>query len=291
MSAAPAAELKAGQPRSEADAAFLTRFDTVMRVPIIISALLPLVIAPESNGWAGIIVGVATWLVFLTDYIVHARHTVHYRRTRLGLFDLGVVILTAPWFLLPGLQAGRFIVVVRLARLARVVMANRRSRRLFGTLGRVAVIALLVVVVGALVAYHAEHPVNHEFATYGDSLWWAIVTLTTVGYGDIVPITPTGRWVAVMIMITGVAVLGLLSGSLASFFRGGESRDATSTSKDGEGEPEAGEPTPATRLPDGALQALVHEVSALRAQVEALSERLPLHPGGGDPSGAPDGEP
>ncbi len=237
----------------------------------------------------GHIVGVATWLVFLADYIVHARHTVHYRRTRLGLFDLGVVILTAPWFLLPGLQAGRFIVVVRLARLARVVMANRRSRRLFGMLGRVAVIALLVVVVGALVAYHAEHPVNHEFATYGDSLWWAIVTLTTVGYGDIVPITPTGRWVAVTIMITGVAVLGLLSGSLASFFRGGESRDDMSAAKGGEGVSEAGEPTQAPDLPDGALQALVHEVSALRAQVEALSERLPLQPGGGDPSGAPDG--
>ena len=146
-------------------------------------------------------------------------------------------------------------------------------------------IALLVVVVGALVAYHAEHPVNHEFATYGDSLWWAIVTLTTVGYGDIVPITPTGRWVAVMIMITGVAVLGLLSGSLASFFRGGESRDATSTSKDSEGEPEAGEPTPATRLPDGALQALVHEVSALRAPGGVALRAPPAPPGRGRPLG------
>ena len=50
-------------------------------------------------------------------------------------------------------------------------------------------------------------------------MWWATVTLTTVGYGDIVPETPTGRWAAVMIMITGVGVLGLLAGSLASFFR------------------------------------------------------------------------
>jgi hypothetical protein len=51
-----------------------------------------------------------------------------------------------------------------------------------------------VVVLGSLVAYHAEHPTNPGFATIGDALWWGIVTLTTVGYGDIVPKTPAGRW-------------------------------------------------------------------------------------------------
>jgi voltage-gated potassium channel len=287
VSVGPAKEVQAGQPRSEADAAFLARFDSVMRIPIILSALLPLIIAPQSSGWIGIVVGIASWLVFLADYVAHARHLVHYRRTRLGLFDLGVVILTAPWFLLPGLQAGRFIVVVRLARLARVVMASRRSRRLFNTLGRVGLIALLIVVVGAAVAYHAEHPVNHQFATYGDSLWWAIVTLTTVGYGDIVPVTPTGRWVAVAIMITGIAVLGLLSGSLASFFRG-DTKDANGT-EPGTGTPDAADPAEGPQPDGSALQALVHEVSALRAQVEALSERLPVQAGGSDPAGGSEG--
>jgi voltage-gated potassium channel len=76
-----------------------------------------------------------------------------------------------------------------------------------------------VVVLGSLVAYHAEHPTNPGFATIGDAFWWGIVTLTTVGYGDVVPTTTTGRWAAVTIMITGIAVLGLLAGSLASFFR------------------------------------------------------------------------
>ncbi len=54
-----------------------------------------------------------------------------------------------------------------------------------------------VLVTGSLVAYYAEHPANPEFATVGDALWWGIVTLTTVGYGDIVPKTPTGRFAAV----------------------------------------------------------------------------------------------
>ena len=73
--------------------------------------------------------------------------------------------------------------------------------------------------IGAAVAYRAEHPTNPGFATYGDALWWAVVTLTTVGYGDIVPKTEGGRITGVMIMVTGIAVLGVLAGSLASFFR------------------------------------------------------------------------
>ena len=178
-----------------------------------------------------------------------------------------MVVATAPWFLLPGAQAGRFVVLLRLARLARLAMASKGSRRLFDRLGRVAVVAGGVLVIGSLVAYYAEHHTNPEFATVGDALWWGIVTLTTVGYGDIVPKTPTGRWAAVTIMITGIAVLGMLAGSLASFFR--LDQDDTAA-----GSP-AGEPaSPAVTANDAALQALAAEVSALRRQLEALTERL-----------------
>jgi voltage-gated potassium channel len=187
-------EHRPGQPRSARDAAFLERFDTRMRLPIIVSAILPLIVAPESHDWIGAVVGITTWLVFVVDYVVHARHLEHYGRTGLGRFDLFVVIATAPWFLLPGAQAGEFVVLLRLARLA---MVSKGSRRLFDRLGRIAVVAGGVLVTGSVVAYYAEHPTNPGFATVGDALWWGIVTLTTVGYGDIVPKTPTGRFAAV----------------------------------------------------------------------------------------------
>ena len=159
-------------------------------------------------------------MVFVIDFVVHERLLQRYLSSRLGKFDLLIVVFTAPWFLLPGaVSGGGIIVVLRLARLARLVVASKRARQLFDRIGRVAVVAVSVMTAGAVVAYYAEHPVNPEFATFGDSLWWAIVTLTTVGYGDIVPETTTGRVASVMIMLTGVAVLGLLAGTLASFFR------------------------------------------------------------------------
>jgi len=245
----------------------MERFNARMRVPIIVSAILPLLIVPEAGDWVGVVVGIVTWLVFLVDYVVHVRHLERYGRTGLGRFDLFVVIATAPWFLLPGAHAGGFVVLLRLARLARLAMASRGAHRLFQRLGRVAAIAVGVVVVGSLVAYHAEHPTNPGFATVGDALWWGIVTLTTVGYGDIVPETTAGRWAAVTIMITGVAVLGLLAGALASFFRLDQGETAAG--------PLADEPADTAAAPtDAALQALTAEVAALRYQVETLARRL-----------------
>ena len=270
MDAALAAEIQPGQPRSEKDADYLVRYDRRMRIPIIVSAILPLIIIPQDNGWVGIVVGVVTWLVFAVDYVVHVRRRSHYGRTWFGRFDLFVVLATAPWFLIPGLQStGQFVVLLRLVRLARLVVASRGTRRLFERLGRVAVIAVAVVVLGSLVAYHAEHPVNSQFATIGDAFWWGIVTLTTVGYGDVVPITETGRWAGVMIMIAGIAVLGTLAGSLSSFFR----VDDTTNAEPG--------PQPANDN-DSALASLTAEVSALRRQVEVLAD---LMTSGGEPAG------
>ena len=276
-----------GEPRSPESAAFLARYDTVMRIPIIVSAILPLIVVPQSSGWLGIVVGVSTWIVFLVDYVVHVRNISQYRKTRYGRFDLFVVIATAPWFLIPGLQPGRFVVFLRLARLARLVVASKGARRLFERLGRVAAVAIGVTFFGSLVAYYAEHPTNPEFATFGDSLWWGIVTLTTVGYGDIVPKTATGRWAAVCSMFTGIAVLGVLAGSLSSFFRLTPGADDGATA-----EPEAGAPrdgaasarsAPAPNL-EATLLALTQEVAALRGQVEELAGRLS---GGNRPTNSP----
>ena len=84
------------------------------------------------------VVFIASWLVFLVDLVVHERRLVHYLSTWLGRFDLLVVVLTAPWFIILGPGDGKFVILIRLARVARVVMATRGARRLFERLGAVA---------------------------------------------------------------------------------------------------------------------------------------------------------
>ena len=255
-----------GAARSPEDAAYLATFEKRMQLPIILSAILPLLFVPgDSTGKAGIVgvvVGVVSWLVFLVDYIVHQRRTNHLTRTGRGKFDLIVVIFTAPWFLLPGAQTGAWVLELRLARLIRVLLVSKGARRLLERVGSIALVALGVVLIGAYIAYRAEHPTNPGFATFGDALWWGLVTLTTVGYGDIVPHTTVGRWAGAFIMVTGIGVLGLLSGSLASFFR--PSDDATASTADAPGDAPPADP----------MGALVEQIAALREQVTDLTTRL-----------------
>jgi voltage-gated potassium channel len=265
-----------GTPRDAKAAAALARYDRRAPIPLILSAVLPLVVAPQPGNPVSIIIGVVSWAVFVVDFVVHQRLLRRYLGTRLGKFDLLIVVLTAPWFLLPGSwPGGGFVVLLRLARLARLVVASKRARQLFDRIGRVAVVAVSVMVAGAVVAYYAEHPVNPEFATFGDSLWWSIVTLTTVGYGDIVPETTTGRIAAVMIMLTGVAVLGLLAGTLASFFRLQPTGSATAKTNPDLAPPATGlaaTPETATSPSPLGFDQVLTELTELRTQVAELTE-------------------
>jgi voltage-gated potassium channel len=95
-----------------------------------------------------------------------------------------------------------------------------------GPLLSVLVIFLMVVFLASVAEYYLEHDVQP--ATFGSvpaALWWAVVTLTTTGYGDVVPITPLGRMVAAMVMISGLGVFGLWTGILATGFAAETRRD------------------------------------------------------------------
>ncbi|BCJ75337.1 hypothetical protein CS0771_48810 [Catellatospora sp. IY07-71] len=261
---AAAAGPRRGQPRDAAAAAALATYDRRARIPIILSAVLPLIVVPEQGNWIAILINVVSWLVFVADFFVHQRLFVNYLGTRLGRFDLAIVLLTAPWFLLSGAQGGGIVVVLRLARLGRLLIATKGVRHLFARLGRVAIVAGAVLLVGAAMAFYAERPVNPEFATFGDAVWWAVVTLTTVGYGDIVPITTAGRVDGAAIMIMGVALLGLLAGSLASFF-GLEPKSSGA-------EPEPPHDPVLAELAQ--LRAEVKELAGLRDQLAVLTRQL-----------------
>lgn len=154
-----------GKPRDRSAAAAIERYYRRAEIPLVLSALLPLVAVPQPGNPVSVAIGIVTWLVFVVDFTVHERLLVHYPRTGLGKFDLAIVVLDAPWFLLPGATAGGTVVVLRLARLARLVLAGKGARDPFAPLGRVAVVACSVLLIGAVTAFYAEHLLNPSLRT------------------------------------------------------------------------------------------------------------------------------
>ncbi|MCV2396176.1 potassium channel family protein [Actinotalea sp. M2MS4P-6] len=117
--------------------------------------------------------------------------------------------------------------------------------------------ALALVLIGALAELDAEKGApDASIVTFGDSLWWAITTVTTVGYGDLYPVTPAGRFVAAALMIVGISVLGVVTASVAAWLVEAAER-ARETGKEVQAELEAEETkeTGETEEPEEAAKA------------------------------------
>jgi voltage-gated potassium channel len=265
------AEKLADRARSEADLRKLSEFEQRTRVPLVLSAILPIVVAfsrATTDSGVSIAVNVVTWIVFVVDLAVHMRYIRHYLRTGTGIFDLVVVLLTAPWFLVPGLGGAEFLQLARVARLLRIIAVTPKAKLIAQRLGQVGIVVGGMLLFCSWAAYIAEHATNPGFATYGDALWWGIVTLTTVGYGDIVPKTTAGRVAGVFLMITAIATLGIISGTLASFFAPADRGADAAT-------------TPAA---EGTNAQIIAQLTSLRDQLAALEAKLPPAPGSSETS-------
>jgi voltage-gated potassium channel len=178
-------------------------------VPILHHTASPL----ERHLCTGLLVG--TWAAFGVDYVARL-YLDTARRKHVNWYVLDFLILVVPIF-----PFFRFLRVLRLLMLFRVV--NRKAA--VALQGRVAAYvggtATLVILCGALAELDAERhshvaggPKIHGF---GDAMWWAVSTVTTVGYGDTYPTTVQGRLVAVGLMFSGIALIGLVTASFASW--------------------------------------------------------------------------
>ena len=122
------------------------------------------------------------------------------------------------------LRAGRLL---RLIRLLRVIRAFRSSRNLVnhifankaqGAFTSISVIAILLVIFSAIGILQVENDPNSNIKTAEDAIWWAYVTITTVGYGDKFPVTTEGRIIAAILMTAGVGLFGTFTAFDASWF-------------------------------------------------------------------------
>lgn len=196
----------------------LARWEHRTAPVMLVAAILPIVVGLAGRK-TGLWIDLASWFVFVVDLVVHLRLRPSHLRTKLGVFDLVIVVLTAPWYLIPGFDNGRLLSLVRLGRLARVFLAGAQTQQLRALARRLGAAALssIVLMVCCAVVVKAVEPASSGYETYGDALWWTVVTFTTVGYGDLFPVTGTGRLAGVLLMLGGIALIGSLAGTLGSF--------------------------------------------------------------------------
>ncbi len=150
----------------------------------------------------------ATWIVFAVDYVV--RLTITERRGRWfvrHLLDLAIVALP----MLRPLRLMRFLTI--LALIQRGAGARLRGQVIVYTIGA----TVLLILITALAVLDAEQDDGGNIRTFGEAVWWALVTLASVGYGDYYPVTAAGRTIAGGLMVAGVALLGAVTATLASW--------------------------------------------------------------------------
>lgn len=207
------------------------KVEKFFEVPVMISVLMliPVLIieySEQSLDSVALFLNWGIWIVFLLEYIIllyFAENKLEYIKTH--KIELIIVLFSFP--IVPeGLQSTGFL---RFARLPRLLNALRffRLAALLGKFGstvksifnskglRFIVYATIgIVLFFGFLFYISEPNVN----SYSDGLWWALVTITTVGYGDITPLTNLGRIIASSLMIMGIGFIATITAAVSSYF-------------------------------------------------------------------------
>ncbi|KUJ36332.1 ion channel [Streptomyces sp. NPDC093228] len=222
-------------------------FAVAYAVPIVdSSASRSLTVACTVTEWL-------VWGAFAADYLVRLAIAPHRKEfVRTHWLDLCAVVL-------PLLQP------LRLLRLVSTLMLVGRRARMASQIRLTTYVAGAVVgllMFGSLAVLSVERDSPHgNIKTLGDAVWWSFTTMTTVGYGDHAPTTGLGRILAVGLMLSGIALLGVVTANIAAWFIARFEKDDVEE-----------------RRQTAAIEALTEEVRALRAEVAALSGPPVPHP-------------
>lgn len=206
-------------------AAGLLEWPLVVLALLVIPALVVETRAESAQLRAGAVV--ANWIIwcgFAVDFAIRWAAARRWSYLREAWFDFALLVVTPPFGVPAYLQGARSLRALRALRLLRTVavagMGIRLARRLFGRrkFHYVAALALVVIGIGAVGVYTVEGGLNPSVGSLGDALWWAMVTATTVGYGDVSPVTVEGRLIAVALMLVGIGVIGVFTATVAGYF-------------------------------------------------------------------------
>ncbi|MFJ8583779.1 potassium channel family protein [Streptomyces sp. NPDC093595] len=247
------------------------RWESRTRVPLLGLAVLfgvayavPIVAPDAAPGVhrACLAVEWVVWGAFTVDYVVRlVLAPGRWEFVRRHPLDLVAVVL-------PLIQPLRLLRVV-----STLLLMGRRARMApqitLTTYVAGSVVGLLMF--GSLAVLHVERNApDGNIKTLGDAVWWSFTTMTTVGYGDHAPTTGLGRVLAVGLMLSGIALLGVVTANIAAWFISRFERDDAEE-----------------RRQTALLEALTQEVKDLRAEVARLSEGVPPQRSAATPSDRP----
>ena len=213
------------------------RFEWVVLVATL--ALIPVQVIEletSSSGWRNFAFAAnwVIWAIFVAEMVFIL--TLAPRKAaalRAHWLDVTIIVVTAPPFgrFLSSLRLVRLVRLIRLARLTAILTRVVQRERVVssGAAFRfVAVLTVAAVVVGGSVEALVD---THDFPSTWDGIWWAVVTVTTVGYGDLYPKSVDGRIIGMVVMLAGIGFLAVLTASIASTFvktdRGAEYEELT----------------------------------------------------------------
>ncbi|MDX1681867.1 MAG: ion transporter, partial [Phycisphaeraceae bacterium] len=207
----------------EADTPTGKAFDVLLLVAILASTIAVMLETVESLAQEyGTLLTTVEWIftvLFTIEYVLRlicVRRPGRYARSFFGVVDLVSFLPTYVSLIIPGAQT---LLVVRLLRLLRIFRILKLARFLHGAAelrkavyqAREKIVVFLFTVVTVVCVmgsamYMIEHPYNDGFASIPQSMYWAIVTMTTVGYGDVTPVTVAGKLLASLIILIGYAL-------------------------------------------------------------------------------------
>lgn len=169
------------------------------------------VLAPLTPGEWDVVEGTILfiWVAFIADFLVR----LYYHQDRKGFLRTNVIEIIA--LVVPALRFLRMLrVLMAVGMLTRVVQSLQARVNLY-----IAIVLPMLVFAGALGVFEAERDVaKSNLHNFPDAVWWAWETVFTVGYGDHFPVTAEGRFIAVILMLGGVAMISVVTANLASYF-------------------------------------------------------------------------
>ncbi|MFT4210596.1 MAG: ion channel [Microbacterium sp.] len=205
-------------PSERGENARTRRWERMTYWPLTVAALVFLIVYTvhvigDVHGLAAVVtrtVITIIWVMFIVDYLVRLllaspprrRWALHH------LFDLAVVLV-------PALRPVRLLgVLTHVRAFTRTAASSLRTRLLIYGIGA----AMLLIWDISLSVLQAErHAPGASITSFGDAVWWAFCTVTTVGYGDYVPVTAQGRVLAVLLMVGGVVLVGMIVATFSSW--------------------------------------------------------------------------